>query len=457
MISKPVVDTGVVLLCRRGFGVQLRQTRANEFNSFANISSKSVRLVPVLLFLLLLFGPAEVIQAHPPEQVTDCTTASPGPDPSATVCVSDVIVTTAGVSPNNRFSVSWISTSRETGAVKLIGGDTLSDIRGASFSGITHYVQVSNLQPNTDYQFDINSGGNTYTNNGQHWSINIGPVLTPAAPDNIIGRVKNPGGGDAAEALVYARVQRASDSAISSLLSMNPPMSSDDSGFFHSISVSDARSVDASSNYDGRFSYNSNNDKLTLTAVGPGGYGSTTANINAAHPRPGGVNVILTLGSGFVSYNTPTPTPIPPTSTPTPITPTATQTLPALTATALAATETATAFTSTPTLTPAPPSATAPRPTATTQPLIPPTATVPFITIVPAGQTQVAEATLESTQEVSPEPLITRVLHPITTTPEASSVFAGIASGGSIFAVLAATAFIGAATLGAAALYVWKR
>jgi hypothetical protein len=53
--------------------------------------------------------------------------------------------------------------------------------------------------------------------------------------------------------------------------------------------------------------------------------------------------------------------------------------------------------------------------------------------------------------------LLTRVIRPVTTTPEGSSLFGGIASGGSIFAVLAVTAFIGAATLGVAALYFWKR
>jgi hypothetical protein len=413
---------------------------------------KFARLVPLLLGLIMVLRPAEVTQAHPPEQAADCTTATPSADPSPTVCVSDVIVTTQGVSPNNRFSVSWISIAPETGAVRLVGGDTFSDARGPSFSGVTHYVQVSNLQPDTSYQFDIVSGTNSYTNDGQHWEINVGPPVAPPAPDNIIGRVKKPDGvNDADEALVYAQVQRTSDSVFSSLLSMNPPITADDGGFFHSISLSDARSVDTNSNYDGQFSYNPNKDKVVITAVGPGGFGSVTVNVNVAHPRPGGVNVNLKLGSGFVSYNTPTSTPVPPTSTPTAVTPTLTQTLLPLTATAFSETQTATAVASTPSLTPLP------RPSATRRPVIVPTATEPIITIVPADGTQVAESTLESTLEVSPEPITTRAIRPTTPTPGTSSAFAAIASSGAIFAMLALAAFVGAAILGAAALFVWKK
>lgn len=410
-----------------------------------------------LLALLLLLPLTGKAQAHAPSQASDCTTASPGADPSPTVCVSEVIVTTNAVAPSNRFSVSWVSQTPETGSVKMVGIDSsFGDVRGPGFSGITHYVQVSNLQPSAAYLFDVISGGNTYTNGGQHWNVTVGPALNQPSPDNIIGRVKNADGSDATEALVYAKVVRVSDSAASSLVSMNPPMTQDDGGLLHSISLSDARTIASNLNYDGQFAYDPKRDKVVVTAVGPDGFASVTVNIGAAKPRAGGVNVILTLGSGFVSYNTPTATPIPPTLTATPITPTATQTEPPLTATALAATETATAFTSTPTFAAAPPTATIPRPTATRPPIIP-TATVPIITIVPAGQTNAAQATLEAELEGTPQPVSTRFIYPLTEKPPGNSLLTGITSGASILAALAIVAFIGAAVLGGAAIFIWRR
>lgn len=409
-------------------------------------------LIPLFVLMLLLAHPAEAIEARSPDQAANCTTASPGADPSATVCASDVIVTTDGVSPDNRFSVSWISRSPEAGQVKLVGGDAFEDVRGSSFIGITHYVQVSNLQPNTAYQFDIISGANTYTNGGNHWGLKTGAALTPPSPDNIIGRVKNSDGSNATEAIVYAQVQRSSDSATSSLLSMNPPMNDGDVGIFHNISLSDARSVDSNSNYGGRFNYNSASDKVVITAVGAGGYASTIVSISAAHR----VNVILTLGSGFVPYTPPTTTPIPPTYTLTPPPPSETPTLPTSTATAQPATKTATGVAPTLTLTSEPLSETPLRPTNTRPSQGVPKSTIPIITIVPAGQTEVALATLEGTEAVTPGPEITRLIRP-TGTPEARSGIAGIASGGSILAFLAVAAFIGAGLLGVAAIFMLRK
>lgn len=406
--------------------------------------------VLILLASIALLSPADVVFAYPPAQVSSCTTASPSPDPTVgptpTVCISDVIVNADGASPQNRFSVSWVSVSPEAGQVQLVGGGTFNDERSATFAGTTHYVQLNNLQSNTTYQFDIVSGGKTYTNNGQHWSVAIGPALTPSAPFNILGRVKNPDGSDADEALVYVTIQRA-DGAFSSLLSQI--MTSDDGGFFH-LNLSDARTTD----YSSRFSFNPSSDKLTITAIGPTGAASWTG--KTGDPRPGKPTLFLTLGSGGGTAATSTPSPIPSTSTPTPVTPTATQTLPPATATALAATETATALAPTPTFTPVPAVATAVRPTATRQLFIEPTLTVPLITIQPAATTS-AQATLANPEEGTPEPFTTRVIRLATATPEATSTFAGITSSSSLFAVLAAVAFIGAAFLGIAALYLWKR
>jgi hypothetical protein len=447
----------VVLLCSIAFKVELQPDWANEFNaerahigSLAEAGRVSARILLLLLLASMFTWRTEATLAYAPNQADDCTIAPPAADPTSTVCVSNVIVNADVESPDNHFSVSWISKSAEGGQVLVVDGDTFDDIRGPDFSGITHYVQVSNLTADTVYEFDISSGGQIYTNNGHHWALDIGPALPPASPFPIVGRVKSSSGGDATQALVYARVQQASGSATSSLLSMSPPLTDDDQGFFHNINLSDSRSVDADSNYDGRFSFDQNRDKVVITAVGRAGFASVTVKASIARPRPGGVNVILTLGSGFVTYSTPTPTPIQPTSTPTQITPVATPTSLPLTATALAATETAAVFATAPSSTQIPPSP------ITRAPIIPPTATAALITIVPAEGTLVAEATVQNPPAVTPETQITRSVR-ATSTPAASSALGGIFSNGSLFAVLAAGAFVGAALLGVGAFYVWKR
>jgi hypothetical protein len=408
-------------------------------------------LVPILFALLALLLPSDVVSAHPPAQAPGCTTASPSGDPSIgptpTVCYSREIVASEGSNPDNRFYVSWISSSAEQGAVQIISGKLYPDTCSECSSGTLHYVRVDSLQTNTTYQFDIISGGRRYDNTGSHWQIPVGPFLAPPPPFNILGSVKNPDGSDASEALVYVTIQRADGSGTSSLLSQL--MTGADSGFFH-LSLSDARTTD----YSSRFGYSSTSDNLTITAIGLTGSVSWAG--KTGDPRPGKRLLILTLGSGGGTVATATPSPIPSTSTPTPVTPTVTQTLPPATATVLAATETAAVLTSTPTFTLVPPATTAPRATATRQLFIEPTLTAPLITIAPAATTS-AQATLASTEEATSEPSTTRVIRLATATPAASSAFAGIVSGGSIFAVLAVVAFIGAAILGVAALYVWRK
>jgi hypothetical protein len=405
---------------------------------------KLVWLVPILLAWLSLARTTQIARAQAPA----CTTANPAAnDPSATVCVSEVIVKVDGTSPYNSFVVSWVSKNVESGSVQLVNGGTFNDTRGASFTGITHYVQVSDLQSSTSYQFDVNSGGSTFNNNNQHWGVNLGPPLPDAPPNKITGMVENQNGSDATDAIVYTTIQHAGDQSTSSLLSQ--PLTGDN---VFLIPLGDARTGD----YAQRFTFNRNKDKLIITANGPGGFTSTTVTANLAlPPQPNPPNVILTLGSGVVAIVTATPSPLPPTSTPTPITPSATPTLPPASATAQVATETAVAFTVTPTRTPMPPTDTPPPPTAPPTAALLPTLTLPPITIAPADATAVAEATVESIGEGPFE--ITRVAPHFTPAPAAGSLFGGSALGGLLLPFLAFVAFTAAAALVVLALIVWKR
>lgn len=418
--------------------------------------NKSFYLTPILLGVLLFLPAPDAAHARAPLAVDPCATASASDDPTATLCISQDVISADGTSANNRFAVSWISATPQNAQVKLAGGATFDDVRGAGFVGTTHYFQIGNLASKTSYQFELVSNGTRYTSG--NWTINVGPALQPAAPDTIIGRVKNSDGSDATEALVYVAIQHGSNT--SSLLSQ--VMTVDDAGFFH-VSLSDARTSD----FSARFSYSSSGDSVTITAVGPSG--RATAVVDTSAPRPGKPTLTLTLGSGSGTVSTATPSPVPPTATATTAPPTASHTpLPATatviaqtqTATASAATRTATALarTATPSNTALPSATTVTTGTAPTsvrptvartlfvEPTIPPSGTV-----APADQTLVAQATSAATEE----PTATRVIRRATATPAPTG--GGIGAPESLFIVLAVVAFIGAAILGIAAYFVWRK
>jgi len=86
------------------------------------------------------------------------------------------------------FTISWITTNPESGYIKYhTSSSTINniayDIRGSSFSGRTHYVEVTSLSPSTKYWFDIVSGETIYNNSGSHYSITLAPIPeTPPPP-----------------------------------------------------------------------------------------------------------------------------------------------------------------------------------------------------------------------------------------------------------------------------------
>lgn len=398
----------------------------------------------LFLFALLLLAPwPAVARANLPAQAPACTPSDPGP---TAPCISEMVVRANTASPFNHFVVSWISASAGAGRVLLVGSGAppaFDDVRGASFSGITHYVQVDNIAPGATYQFDIVSGGVKHDNNGAHWSVTVGPVLADAPPRAVLGHIRNPDGSDADEAIVYATLQRLGGAPSSLISTVIRP---GDEGLFR-LPLADALRA----NYTQRYSFDPTKDKITFTAVGPGGWSSTTVVIDVAlPPQPSPPNVDLTLGSGPVTVSTPTPTALPPTSTPTPAPPSATPS-------PLPATQTAAAATATRTLSPLPPT---PRPSATRPPPSP--TPEPLITIIPAGQTRVATSEAESTlqaaatqtEEAIPE--ITRFAAS-TPTPGAGLNVGGVTLSSLLFPLLALVAFAGALALGGVAYVAWKK
>ncbi len=399
-------------------------------------SFKKVRVALILLSLVFapLLSLAPNVLAAPNLQTTNCQTAPIAADPTASVCISRVLIPFNGVSPDNQFYVSWRSQTAVKGQVKLSSGTTYDDVRGANYQGITHYIAVSNLDAKKNYTFDILSGGETFTNNGAHWSVKMGPALQSANPYTILGRVKNPDGSDADGAIVFAQIRDGDDQGTSGRSAhLSALIVVADGGNFFTIDLDHARTQNQSQKY----AFNPETDRVQIIAVGAQGTASKTFKINELHPPAPAPSLTLS-GSGAGNVATATPTPVPPTITPTLTpSPTATQTL-----------------TPTFTQTIAPPTRTRVPPTAT--PLIIPTIANPIPTLAPAEATRIAE-----------NPDATLIANPAgeEVEPQRTRVFGGVPTiipppaqnNNALLLILAVVLFVGALLLGATAFFVSRR
>lgn len=395
-------------------------------------------LVRAAFFFALIAAMALLVwsttRAAPTLQTTNCLSAPIAADPSATVCVSQVVVQVNSTSEKNLFYVSWRTREAERGRVRLVNGDTFEDVRGANYEGKTHYVQVNNLKAKTDYLFDIISGGETYTNGGKHWTAQLGAALEETTPFFIIGHVYNSNGSAADGALVFAQVRDGDNQGTegrTGLLSALVVV--EDGGDLFNINLGYARKQNNLQPYV----FNPEADRVFLTALGETGRVEQQFIIQDLHPpKPPPSLMLSETGTGVVS--TATATQIPDTATPTP-TPTYTETL-----------------TLTPTLTntAAPPTLT-PQPQPTNTPNAPPTfESVP--TLEPAQATSLAPTaaptSVANAEGAQPDFQRTRVfggVPAIQPPPDSNSTFIVIA--------LAVVLFVGAVLLGLAAFFVSRR
>lgn len=207
------------------------------------------------------------------------------------------------------FVVTWLTPVDEAGQVQLVGGPVFQDDRGAEFKGKTHYITVSGLAVNTPYRFDILSGGSRYDGEHAHYAVITGATLAPPTPDLIVGRVRNPDGTNAADAIVIFTVQQ--EQRVSAPMSM--VLTSRDGGFFH-INLSDARIQGDPTRY---FAYGSQTDLLTIQAASGRGLGSVRLPVGDTRLRTlnPSQTIVIDLSSGAQTptlvERLPTPTPIP--------------------------------------------------------------------------------------------------------------------------------------------------
>lgn len=398
-----------------------------------NPAFKLVRAALVLAFAaaaaLLLWSGS---RAAPGLQNSGCLTAPIAADPTATVCVSQIVVQVNDTSEKNHFVVSWRTREAERGRVQLVGGATFEDVRGENYKGKTHYVQVTNLKDRTAYQFDIISGNQTYTNSGAHWTAELGAAIQETTPYFIIGHVNNSNGTPADGAIVFAQVRdsdKQGTAGRTALLSALIVVA--DGGDLFNINLGFARKQNNLQPY----TFNPDADRVFLTALGESGKFEEQFIISDLHPPKPPPSLILSeTGTGVVA--TATATQIPDTATPTPTntttetpTPTLTNTLPP------------------PSLTPLP------QPTNTAN--APPTfETVP--TLEPALATSLAPTdgptSVAGSAGAQPDFQRTRVFGGVPTIqpPPGSNNTV-------LFIALAVVLFVGAVLLGLAALFVSRR
>lgn len=395
------------------------------------------RAVCAIFFVAAALVIALSAQAAPVQQANSCLNAPGAVDPTASVCISNVIVPFNGTSRENQFVVSWRTENNVPGSVKVAGSDTFDDVRGADYRGKTHYVVVSNLGAKKTYTFDLVSGGETYTNGGAHWTVKLGPAIETTIPYIVRGRVKNPDGTDAEGALVYAQVRDGDDqgtSGRSGLLSS--VISTADGGDFFNINLEPARTQ----NNNTKFEFTPETDRVLITAIGADGKASKQFKITDLHPPKAPPS--LTLGdSGTGSVATATPTRLPTeTYTPSP----------------------SPSPTDTSTLVPPTPTRTRVRPTRSLEPLPTDTPNVPptfqnVPTIAPDQATRLASTpnttsvALPAGEEV--ELPRTRVFGAVPTIQPPPAA----ADNTLLFVVLAVVLFVGASLLGLAAFFVLRR
>lgn len=210
---------------------------------------------------------------------------------------------------DNSFVVSWLTAASESASVQIVGGGTFDDERGAGYAGMTHYVTVKNLLPDTRYYFDLVSGGVRYDNQGAHYTVLTGPTLTPPTPDLIVGRVRHADGAPAFDAILVFTIQQ--EQSVSAPVSML--LTPQDQSFFH-VNLSDSRAFQDPGRY---FTYGGQTDTLTIQAVDARGIG--TLRVQVSDPRLRSTDPNQTVVVELSSPGGPTPTLVQRLPTPTPL------------------------------------------------------------------------------------------------------------------------------------------
>ena len=141
--------------------------------------------------------------------------------PTMALAPANPLVSTDTTSPNSTpritnlrdsaFVISWFTDSETSGRV-LYGEDlplesVALDDHGSDYSGLSHYVTIVGLLPETTYYFDVLAGEDLDDNGGQHYQVTTGPTLGLPQSDVAYGQVFEKNRTTPAEgAIVYVSV-----------------------------------------------------------------------------------------------------------------------------------------------------------------------------------------------------------------------------------------------------------
>lgn len=153
------------------------------------------------------------------------------------------------------FSVIWVSESKEQGYINYgTSRDSLSNQANDERDGITsrgnyyvHSISVGRLQPDTEYYFEVKSGGNTYDSSGNKYSVKTFPTLSSPPPfESVTGVVE--GMPEHNEAILTAYIVDEDDSG-SSGESLKLATLADENGKWI-LSIADSRVSDGSTYFE---------------------------------------------------------------------------------------------------------------------------------------------------------------------------------------------------------------
>lgn len=113
---------------------------------------------------------------------------------------------------SNTISISWTTDVPMTGylrysedpaKINLPAGDVRDQISGTSQSYTNHYVNITGLNPNKQYYFNIGSGSQTYNDNGRPFQFKTFASVSSPPEDVVSGKVINTDNSPVNGAIVF--------------------------------------------------------------------------------------------------------------------------------------------------------------------------------------------------------------------------------------------------------------
>jgi hypothetical protein len=104
---------------------------------------------------------------------------------------------------DNSFTVTWITKTPSIGFIEFWSPGSTTNKSDITPNSQTHLITINNLSPGSPTLFQINSGGNTFTNSGSPWSVQTLSSQITNGATIVSGTVLNEAGLPAKDALVF--------------------------------------------------------------------------------------------------------------------------------------------------------------------------------------------------------------------------------------------------------------